>query len=80
MTAAPLAYDPPATDAKQLLTREVPGDAPYRLQAEPARRLKNLAKIPTLYLTAPSSGRTGGPGIVAWLQQHRLRQPQVLFN
>jgi pimeloyl-ACP methyl ester carboxylesterase len=69
MTAAPLAYDPPAADAKQLLTREVPGDAPYRLQAEPVRKLKNLQKIPTLYLTAPSSGRTGGPGVVAYLQQ-----------
>lgn len=73
VTAAPLAYDPPVSQAHEIATRDAArtsdAEPPYKLQAEPARKLKNLQNIPTLYLTAPSSGRTGGPAIVAYLKQ-----------
>jgi pimeloyl-ACP methyl ester carboxylesterase len=73
LTAIPVAYDPPVSDPSELATREVttPGSPaqPYTLQAEPARRLRNLAGIPIVYLTAESSGRTQGPAVVAFLKQ-----------
>jgi pimeloyl-ACP methyl ester carboxylesterase len=70
LTDVPLVYDPPATDSTQLATRDVTGAgaAPYKLQADPARRLKNLQNIPTIYVVAERSGRNGGP-IVAFLKQ-----------
>jgi hypothetical protein len=40
-----------------------------RLQAEPARKLKNLAGIPIAYVTADQSGRAGSAAIVAFLKQ-----------
>jgi pimeloyl-ACP methyl ester carboxylesterase len=73
VTAAPLAYDPPIASPAELKGRDVPagnaGEAPYKLQADPARRLKNLQGIPMLYLTAENSGRSGGPGVTAYLRQ-----------
>ena len=72
MTAAPLAYEPPAQSPSELVTREVPavqGVAAHRLQEGTPRRLRNLTKIPTLYFTAPASGRSGGPAVVAYLKQ-----------
>lgn len=73
VTAAPLAYDPPIEKPGDLVAREVAassdGAPGYRLQAEPARKLKNLQHIPMLYLTAENSGRTGGPGVTAYLRQ-----------
>jgi pimeloyl-ACP methyl ester carboxylesterase len=90
VTAAPLAYDPPIEKPADLTAVDVPasdGDAPYRLQAEPARKLKNLQHIPMLYLTADNSGRTGGPGITAYLRQAgapaehlNLRERGILGN
>ena len=73
LTAAPLAYDPPVGDLSQLATREVappPGSTaqPYRLQTDPARRLKNLQGIPIVYVVAERSGRNGEP-VVAFLKQ-----------
>jgi pimeloyl-ACP methyl ester carboxylesterase len=73
LTATPLAYDPPASDPSQIATREVAPPAgsnaqPYRLQVEPARRLKNLQGIPMVYVVAEKSGRNGDP-VGAFLKQ-----------
>ena len=56
----PLTYDPPVTDASELtIVQQDKADGPdlvrgYR-QAEPARRLPNLAKVPILVVTAEAS-------------------------
>jgi pimeloyl-ACP methyl ester carboxylesterase len=72
LTDVPLVYDPPVSDPKEIATRDVAaaGAAPaYKLQAEPARKLKNLQGIPIVVVTAESSGRTQGPPVVAFLKQ-----------
>jgi hypothetical protein len=75
LTDIPLAYDPPASDVSQIATRDVtppPGSMvrPYKLQADGSvRKLKNLQRIPIVYVTAERSGRTQGPAIVAFLKQ-----------
>jgi hypothetical protein len=66
LTDVPMVYDPPVSDPSQLVTREAEG---YKLQAEPARKLKNLQGIPIAYVTAERSGRTQSPAIVAFLKQ-----------
>jgi pimeloyl-ACP methyl ester carboxylesterase len=73
LTATPLVYDPPASDPSQIATREVAAPAgsnaqPYRLQVEPARKLKNLQGIPIVYVVAEKSGRIGEP-VAAFLKQ-----------
>ncbi len=73
LTATPLEYDPPASDPSQIATREVAPPAgstaqPYRLQVEPARKLKNLLGIPIVYVVAEKSGRNGEP-VGAFLKQ-----------
>ncbi len=70
LTQAPLAFDPPVSDPKELSLREVKveGGQAYKLQAEPARKLKNLT-MPILYVTAENSGRPQGPAIVEFLKQ-----------
>jgi pimeloyl-ACP methyl ester carboxylesterase len=70
LTEVPLAYDPPVSDPKEIATRDITpaGSPPYKLQAEPARKLKNLQGIPIAYVTAERSGRNGGP-VVAFLKQ-----------
>jgi len=89
LTTIPLAYDPPVSDAKELVSRDVPaanGVPTYKLQAEPARKLKNLQNIPIIYVTADQSGRQGEP-VVAFLKQagcnaehFSLREKGVLGN
>ena len=74
LTDIPVAYDPPVSDPSELATRDVtppPGSPvqPYKLQAEPARTLRNLVGIPIVYVTAERSGRTQGPAVVAFLKQ-----------
>ncbi len=72
----PVVCDPPASDPAQIATRDVvasgapggPAGTTYRLQAEPARKLKNLQNIPTIYVVAERSGRNGAP-VVAFLKQ-----------
>ena len=71
LTAVPLVFDPPAAEASQLATREVAppaGTQPYRLQTDPARKLKNLPGIPMVYVVAEKSGRSGEPA-TAFLKQ-----------
>jgi hypothetical protein len=88
LTEVPLAYDPPVSDPKEIMTRDVTSGAgpAYKLQAEPARKLKNLQGIPIAYVTAERSGRNGGP-VVAFLKQagcnaedFQLKQHGVLGN
>ena len=74
LTSVPLAFDPPVTDPAQLTTREVTPPAgspmpPYRLQTDPARKLKNLQGIPIAIVTAESSNRPQSAAAVAFLQQ-----------
>jgi len=89
LTQTPLVYDPPVSDPAQLTTRDVAaaGSAPaYKLQAEPARKLKNLTGIPIAYIVADRSGRNAAP-IVAFLKQAgcdaeplNLRDKTILGN
>ena len=74
VTASPMAYDPPVADAAELKTVEVkpaePGRTPYRLQAEPARKLKNLQHIPIAIVTSEASYHWAYDlGTVAFLRQ-----------
>ena len=56
LTAAPLEYDPPVSDPKNLLSG-------------PQRKLKNLAGIPIVYVSAERSGRTQGPAVIEFLRK-----------
>ena len=74
MSTIPVAYDPPVADPSELKTVAVTpteeGVAPYKLQAEPARKLKNLKGIPIVCVTAEASfASPGNPGAVAYFQQ-----------
>jgi hypothetical protein len=67
-----MVYDPLATDPSQIASIDVrsPDGAAFKLQAEGSvRKLKNLQGIPIVYITSERSGRTGGPGHVAFLKQ-----------
>ncbi|MEQ1729685.1 MAG: alpha/beta hydrolase, partial [Vicinamibacterales bacterium] len=59
VAASPLVFDPPIADASELKTVQVtptePNRDPYLMQAEPARKLKNLQGIPIGLTTAPAS-------------------------
>jgi len=68
LTIAPLAFDPPASDPAQIATRDVTpaaasGSQPYKLQTDPARKLKNLQGIPIAIVTAEASGRAASPPV-----------------
>jgi pimeloyl-ACP methyl ester carboxylesterase len=71
LSELPLAYDPPASDPKELATVDVAaanGIPAYKMQKEPARKLKNFQGIPIAYVTAERSGRHGEP-VTAYLKQ-----------
>ena len=77
VTASPMTYDPPVTDLRQfsLVDRTPPPDSPrpiaspYKLQAEPARKWKNLQQIPMAWITS-EFGAGGSPvANVAFLKQ-----------
>ncbi len=60
ITAVPLTYSPPINDASELkMVQQDKADAPDRVrcyaQAEPARQLPNLQKMPILVLTSEAS-------------------------
>jgi pimeloyl-ACP methyl ester carboxylesterase len=64
LTATPLTYDPPLRDAAELARvqeREPSGPDLVRcwLQAEPARRLVNLSRLPVLVLVSEASYHAG---------------------
>jgi hypothetical protein len=74
LAAIPLTYDPPVSDPSELQTVVVTpaeeGVKPYRLQAEPARRLPRLSGFPIAVVTSESSWlRQQDPGTVAYLRQ-----------
>jgi pimeloyl-ACP methyl ester carboxylesterase len=73
VTYTPVAYDPPVASLEELgVTAPIqqPGAMPYRLQTEPARRLKNLADIPIAVVTAEASaGNLRDPSTVEFLKQ-----------
>jgi pimeloyl-ACP methyl ester carboxylesterase len=58
LASAPLTFDPPVTDPSELktVTREqAPPEPPLTLQAEPARTLPNLARMPIAMVCAEAS-------------------------
>jgi pimeloyl-ACP methyl ester carboxylesterase len=57
LACAPLTYDPPVSDPSELRleTVDMPAGPPRTLQAEPARRLANLAEVPVGVVTSPNS-------------------------
>lgn len=71
--AAPLVYDPPVAEASELRLVTHPGadgELPMTLQAEPARRLANLAQVPVAVVTAEASLFTQfDRHLVAFLEQ-----------
>ncbi len=73
ITASRIAYEPPAATAEEIHTAAAsaePGAMPYKLQAEPPRRLRNLAGIPIAVITAEASAANlRDPGTVAFLRQ-----------
>ena len=73
VTASPVEYDPPIRDASELKTVEVPaegGRSAYRIQAEPARKLKHLQAVPVVIVTSPASYHWAyDMGTVAFLRQ-----------
>jgi pimeloyl-ACP methyl ester carboxylesterase len=95
LTASPVTYDPPVTDPSQfkLVDQTPPPDSPrpivspYRLQAEPARKWKNLQGIPIGWLTSEFGGGGSPVANVAFLKQVgcsvemlRLRDHGILGN
>ena len=77
LTAGPMTYDPPVTDPSQftLVDHTEPPDSPrpvpasYKLQAEPARKWKNLGGIPIGWLTSEFGGGGSPVASVAFLKQ-----------
>jgi len=79
LTAAPMTFDPPAASADDLLkeTKETPA-GPWTLQAEPARRLPNLEKIPIALVEAEASLFAHAcPGTAAFLEQAGCRVDRI---
>jgi pimeloyl-ACP methyl ester carboxylesterase len=82
LSSIPVAYDPPVSDPAEIKTRVTtpvePGVQPYRVQEEPARRLKNLQAIPIAIVTAEASfASPGNPGAVAYLKQAGCRADEL---
>jgi pimeloyl-ACP methyl ester carboxylesterase len=81
VTNTPVAYDPPVASLEELGVTapiEQAGAMPYRLQTEPARRLKNLVDIPIVVVTAEASAANlRDPAIVAFLKQGGCRAEQL---
>lgn len=74
ITNAPLTFDPLLADGEELASIDLPspgpGLVPYKVQAEPARRLPALAQMPILVLTAEASWMAGdNHAIVHFLRQ-----------
>ncbi|HTC89702.1 MAG TPA: alpha/beta fold hydrolase [Bryobacteraceae bacterium] len=77
LTASPMTYDPPVTDPSQfqLVDHPLPPDSPrpliasYKLQAEPARKWKNLRGVPIGWLTSEFGGGGSPISNVEFLKQ-----------
>jgi pimeloyl-ACP methyl ester carboxylesterase len=95
VTATPMTYDPPVSDVAQfkLVDTVTPADSPrpavspFKLQAEPAHKWKNLQGIPMGWLTSEFGGGGSAAANVAFLKQVgcsaemlRLRDYGILGN
>jgi pimeloyl-ACP methyl ester carboxylesterase len=77
LTASPMTYEPPVTDVKQFSLRDqsAPPDSPrpivspFKLQAEPAHKWKNLKGIPITWVTSEFGGGGSPVSNVAFLKQ-----------
>ncbi|HEY4360697.1 MAG TPA: hypothetical protein VGN17_06995 [Bryobacteraceae bacterium] len=77
LTAGPMTYEPPVTDLVQfkLVDHTEPPDSPrpvpasYKLQAEPARKWKNLQHIPMAWMTSEFGGGGSPVANVEFLKQ-----------
>jgi pimeloyl-ACP methyl ester carboxylesterase len=76
LTAIPMTFDPPVSDPSQfnLVERTMPADwpgplRPFKLQAEPARRLPNLANVPIVSVVNRYYTLGSGPAQVEFLKQ-----------
>jgi pimeloyl-ACP methyl ester carboxylesterase len=74
LTAVPVAYDPPATDPSAIALADwtPPADSPgpvrpYKIQAEPARMLTNMRRVPMLWMQGENN--YSGPAQVKYLTQ-----------
>jgi pimeloyl-ACP methyl ester carboxylesterase len=74
LMAVPVAYDPPVTDPAMIALADwtppagSPGPVrPYRIQAEPARQLTNMRRVPMLWVQGENAH--AGPAQVPLLQQ-----------
>lgn len=82
LAAAPLTYDPPAATASELRTEThdplEDGGPPVTLQAEPARVLANLSRMPIAVVTSPGSflGHSDS-ATVAYLKQAGCKAEQI---
>ena len=82
MSTVPVAYEPPALDPAEIKTKLVtptePNVQPYRLQEEPARKLKNLRNVPIVIVTSEASfASPGNPGAVAYFSQAGCRAEEL---
>ena len=77
LTAGPMTYDPPIADPSQfvLVDNAAPPDSPrpvvspYKLQAEPAHKWKNVVAIPIAWVTSEFGGGGSPVANVAFLNQ-----------
>ncbi len=77
LTASPMTYDPPVTDLSQfqLVDQTAPPDSPrpvvspFKLQAEPAHKWKNLKGIPITWVTSEFGGGGSPVSNIAFLKQ-----------
>jgi hypothetical protein len=73
LSASPITYDPPAAEPGDLDLVDVPREAggrPMRLQADPPRRLPNLADLPIAVVSGEQSfANAMDDGTVAFLRQ-----------
>jgi pimeloyl-ACP methyl ester carboxylesterase len=80
--ATKLTYDPPVNDASDLKTVEItptePNQSKYFIQAEPARKLKNLLNIPAVVVTSEASYHWPyDAGTVAFLRQAGVKVDHI---
>jgi len=95
LTASPMTYEPPVLDVTQFNLRDqsAPPDSPrpvvspFKLQAEPARKWKNLQGIPITWVTSEFGGGGSPVSNVAFLKQAgctaemlRLRDYGIMGN
>jgi pimeloyl-ACP methyl ester carboxylesterase len=77
LTASPMTYDPPVTNLSQfkLVDQSAPPDSPrpvvspFKLQAEPVHKWKNLQGIPITWVTSEFGGGGSPVSNVAFLKQ-----------